>query len=138
MKAALRVVLLSSALVLVAPAVAGGRAPVGAPVSVRIEAADGAVDSAKSVRDAIVAAGQRHGWTVAKDVPGVLDMTLFVRGKHRVTVEVAYDTTLTTITYVSSENMDYKVSHGEPQIHSSYVRWVSVLAQEIRNHTRGL
>jgi hypothetical protein len=134
-----RVVLwLSAALAVSTPVLAGGHAPVGAPVRTTFIPADGRVDSLDAARAMIVAAGQRHGWAVAKDAPGLLTLRLVVRGKHVVVVDVAYDTTTSRITYVSSENMDYEVRHGVPTLHSSYTRWVTLLAQSIETCSRGL
>ena len=61
-----------------------------------------------------------------------------MRGKHHVVVDVAYDATSATIAYVTSQNMDYKIKGGEPWIHSSYIRWVTLLAQAIENGSRGM
>lgn len=138
MKAFTRLALLSAALAIASPAFAGGRAPVGEPVTTPFHAADGSIDSMQAVRDAIVAAGDRHGWIVQKEAPGKLTMHLVVRQKHFVTVDVDYTTTSSTITYVTSQNMDYKLKHGEPWIHSSYVRWVRLLSESIRLNTNKL
>ena len=138
MKIVVRTVLLAVALATAAPAFAGGLAPVGEPVFTRFLPADGKVDSAEQVRGAIVEAGRQHGWNVAKDEPGKLTLSLVVRQKHTVVVEVEYDTTGSMISYVSSVNMDYRNRRGVPHIHSSYVRWVSILAAGIDQGTRGL
>lgn len=138
MKFVVRTVLLAVALASAAPAFAGGLAKVGEPVVTRFLPADGSIDSPEQVRGAIIEAGRQHGWVLASETPGKLTLNIVVRQKHHVTVEVAYDTQSTTIAYVGSTDMDYRNRKGVPHIHSSYVRWVSILAAGIDQQTRGL
>jgi hypothetical protein len=134
----LRFLVLAAALVVATSAIAGGREPVGAPVVVQLVPADGAMDSTDAVRALIVDTAKAKGWRVFSDTPGVLRLELTVRGKHHVVADVAYDDKRATITYVTSQNMDFKVKHGEPWIHSSYVRWVRLLADAIERRSRGM
>ena len=133
-----RFVVLATALVVATSATAGGREPVGPPIVAQLVPVDGAMDSADAVRALIVDTAKAKGWRVFSDKPGVLRLELTVRGKHHVVTDVAYDDKQATLTYVTSQNMDFKVKNGEPWIHSSYVRWVTLLASAIESRSRGM
>lgn len=135
----LHVIVVAIALVVASSsAIAGGREPVGAPVVVQLVPVDGAMDSAAAVRALVVDTAKAKGWRVSSDKPGVLRLELSVRGKHHVVTDVTYDDKQATITYVSSQNMDFKLKRGEPWIHGSYVRWVRILADSIERNSRGM
>ncbi len=112
-------------------AFAGGVAPMDQPQRVALAAGSGAAMSSQNVRDAIVKAGQTHGWMVQSEEPGMLTLHVLVRGKHDVVVRIAYDAEGYQLTYVSSANLDYRMKNGQPYIHSSYNRWIALLMQDI-------
>ena len=88
--------------------------------------------AAQQVREAILEAAAGRRWTVIADEPGKMTLRHAPR-QHSVTVEVAYRDNGFTISYVASENMDYKVKRGAAYIHGNYNRWVANLVQDVRN-----
>lgn len=71
-----------------------------------------------------------RGWAVAKEQPGVIDATLSIRS-HRAQVKITHDRSQVVITYVSSENLDYKEKKGKRLIHRNYNSWVNNLVSDI-------
>ncbi len=89
--------------------------------------------SANDVRDAILRAGTRLGWTMRESAPGVIDATLTVRA-HFVASEIRYTDKDFSILYRSSENMNFDPADGK--VHRSYNRWTKNLAKEISAELR--
>lgn len=74
----------------------------------------------------------RRGWEVLEKQPGRMTAMLSVSGgKHRVTANIAYDTKSFSISYVDSQNMNYRTTAGTGQIHPKYNIWVNQLRQDI-------
>lgn len=87
-----------------------------------------------NVYKAIVKGGLRCGypWVGELVTEGKVTMATVVRGKHRVWVEVEYNTTDFSIHYVKSENLNYeKRKDGQEYIHPFYYNWIRELAQNI-------
>lgn len=83
------------------------------------------------VREAIIDASARRGWHVAADQPGKLRLRNVIRNKHTVVVDVAYDSKGVSVTYVSSEDLDYAMRDGVAYIHPKYNEWVQKLLHDI-------
>lgn len=83
------------------------------------------------VKQAIVKGGARHGWTVASEQPGKIQLKYNKQNKHEVVVDVSYDTTGFLIRYVGSTNMKYETVNGVPVIHPFYNTWVANLSRAI-------
>ena len=81
-------------------------------------------------KNAIIRGGSRRGWTFEEEGPGHLVGSVAVRGKHFATVDIVFDTSRYSITYKSSQNLNYNASRGE--IHPNYNSWIRLLEQEIQ------
>ena len=85
----------------------------------------------KAMRDAIVKGGENREWTVVSEKPGVVTLSLFVRGgKHQVTVDVTYTGDSFAVAYRDSVGMEYDPRSGK--IRGKYLNWVRNLKQDIR------
>jgi hypothetical protein len=69
-------------------------------------------------------------WTVANETPGHIDATLHLR-KHVARIAIAYDASSVRISYVASENLDYKEKGGKRYIHGNYLSWITNLATDL-------
>jgi hypothetical protein len=103
------------------------QAPLGAPDSATLE----------QVEQAIVRAGTGLDWKLKPKGPGVMSAKLIVNGKHIAVVAIAYDRRNFSITYSSSQNLNYRIWEGEPRIHPNYNIWVKQLksAIEVEAHS---
>ena len=90
--------------------------------------------TAKAVHDAIIAGGSTHSWKVVGDKPGLLTLEADSRD-HQAVVDVAYDTTGYTITYKSSNNLNYEHGEKKTTIHPKYNQWIENLNTSIHNAT---
>lgn len=88
--------------------------------------------SKDQVRQAIMAAAGNKQWSVSGQADGKMNVTLNVRGKHTVVVEISYTPTAYSLIYRDSSNMKYTVQEGVPMIHPFYNRWVNDLREAIR------
>ena len=82
--------------------------------------------STEQVRLAIVRAGAGLGWVVTDARPGVMNAKLLIRN-HTAEVEIPYSTTMYSITYKSSLNLD----EGNGKIHRNYNGWILNLNRAI-------
>ncbi len=74
----------------------------------------------------------RRNWEILKQNPGEVTAMLSVSGgKHKVAAKIVYDTESFSITYVDSDNMNYRAAGASGQIHPKYNIWVSQLRQDI-------
>jgi hypothetical protein len=73
-----------------------------------------------------------HGWRMVRNVPGEIDAVYDPRD-FSVTIAAHYDARQIRINYVTSENLLYKVKHGQPYIHANYARWIRNLVTDIHN-----
>jgi hypothetical protein len=69
-------------------------------------------------------------WAFEEEDPGHLVGKLVVRSKHFVNVDVRFDTASFSISYKSSQNMNYNRDRNE--IHPKYNRWIKDLEAEIQ------
>ncbi|MDR3087761.1 MAG: hypothetical protein LBU45_07415 [Azoarcus sp.] len=111
----------------------------------------------KAVHDAILKGAQRNNWNVLSDSGGTLRLSLVVRNKHTIVVDVRILGNAVAVDYVSSVNMAYekdaqqisvdvdadtcqitnscdkRVGEGEIEvIHPNYGRWVRNLLKAAR------
>lgn len=82
----------------------------------------------QAVSQAIVRAGARRGWSVVQVRPGVLVATLNIRS-HQAVVDIVHTTTVFSITYKSSVNLQYNASRQ--LIHRNYNSWITNLRGDI-------
>ena len=80
------------------------------------------------VREAIVRAGSRRGWTFKEEGEGKLIGTLYLRD-HKAVVTVDYSKEIFDVTYRDSENLNYNAEQGI--IHSNYNSWIKNLIGDI-------
>ena len=102
--------------------------------------------SIEEVQMAIRNAAEKNKWRVEPGEAGHIIATLVVRNQHTAVVDIAYTTTSFSITYKSSENLNYSKDNKEaavntagvntigytgivtsksgPVIHPSYNKWV--------------
>lgn len=92
---------------------------------------EGQKATSETIRRAIIAGGAKRGWTVTKDAPGRMELTINVRNKHTAVVAVSYTPERYSIKYVSSVNLDHAVEDGVNLIHRNYNRWTNNLASDI-------
>jgi hypothetical protein len=100
--------------------------------NVLVSTASGNVPTLAQVKQSIVQAGAAQNWQVAEADPGKLSATLIVRGKHHMTVDIAYSTTHYSLRYKSSVNLNYAVIEDTPVIHPNYNKWVQNFSNAIR------
>ena len=81
-------------------------------------------------KNAIIRGGSKRGWTFQEEEPGHLIGNVAVRNKHFATVDVFFDTESFSISYKSSQNLNYNAGRGE--IHPNYNSWVQNLQGEIQ------
>lgn len=112
--APLLVLVLSASAVLVDPG----------PISVPPGLSDTAV--AKAIRLGVA----QRGWVITRSDPGYMEATLHLR-THVATIGLRFDTRQIEIHYVSSENLDYEVEKGVPNIHRNYLKWVNNVVHDI-------
>jgi hypothetical protein len=81
-------------------------------------------------KNAIILGGSRRDWTFQDEGPGHLVGNVAVRNKHFATVNVRFDTESFSISYKSSQNLNYHA--GRNEIHPNYNSWVRNLQDEIQ------
>ena len=78
-------------------------------------------------------------WVITKrDTKGHLVAEIIVRSKHTLTVDIAYTNTTFQITYKSSEDLNYKIKNGVPEIHTNANRWLKNIQNEMRKQLGAL
>ena len=94
------------------------------PISVR-------TPSAEQMRTAIGQALRNRGWAIAREEPGQIDATLFIRS-HVAKIRIDYDAEKFSIAYLESTNLDYmKKGDGSEYIHENYNGWIQNLVHDI-------
>ena len=81
-------------------------------------------------KNAIILGGGQRGWTFQDEAPGHLVGKVAVRNKHFATVDVYFDTTSFSISYKSSQNLNYHA--GRNEIHPNYNSWIRNLQDDIQ------
>lgn len=69
-----------------------------------------------------------RNWSIEKDEKGSVKATLYLRS-HVARVAANYTSEQVTLTYLSSENLNYKEKKGKRFIHKNYLTWI----QNVRN-----
>ena len=82
-------------------------------------------------KNAIIVGGSQRGWTFQDEGPGHLVGSLAARNKHFATVDVYFDTQKFSISYKSSQNLNYN-RFGRGEIHPFYNNWVKNLQSDIQ------
>ena len=96
------------------------------PGSVRISC-----KSEEQMRKGIKEGLKKRAWALAKEEPGRIYATVFVRST-RADIAIDYDKAQFTIRYLDSENLDHHQSlFGKEMIHENYNRWIRYLMQDI-------
>ena len=91
----------------------------------------GRVLTPAKVREAIVVAASARGWAIASEISGQLTLRNNIRGKHMVVIKLIYDAAGVQVDYVSSENLNYELRHGQAYIHPKYNQWLGLLMQDV-------
>ena len=81
-------------------------------------------------KNAIRMSGTDRSWTFVEAGPGHLQASVVVRKKHFATVDILFDTKSFSVTYKSSENLNYHAGSGE--IHPRYNQWIMKLQKDIQ------
>ncbi len=71
-----------------------------------------------------------RGWTVEKTSANQIDAGLYVR-QHVLKVAISFSATEVKLTYVSSQNLDYKEKDGKRYIHRKYTGWTTYVMSDI-------
>lgn len=96
-----------------------------APIAIPAGLSDAQITQA--VKSALVA----RTWTVMAVKPGHIDASLHLR-KHVATIALDWTGgSAVKITYVSSENLDFKEKRGKRFIHGNYLGWIQYLVDDI-------
>lgn len=83
--------------------------------------------SSDDIKKTIIRAGAGLGWTMKAKKKGHIQGTLFLR-KHVAVVDINYSKNAYSITYKSSQNLDYDGTN----IHKNYNSWVQNLNRQIQ------
>ena len=108
----------------------------GAPLVDRPPIAIPAGVTPEQVANAVHQAFVHRGWAIADEQPGRIEGMLR-REEHVVRIALSYDAQQLTISYVSSENMDFAQGPHGPQIHRKYLSWVKYLDEDINAVLKG-
>ena len=81
------------------------------------------------IRETIIKAASRQGWTIVSQSPGVVTARLVARHDYSVTVDIRYTETAYTITYNDSAKLNYNPK--SQSIHPAYGRWIAYLTRSI-------
>lgn len=96
------------------------------PAPIAVPASMNAAQVNTEIKRALI----NRGWSVVNEKPGVIDASLALRS-HRANIKIAHDRSQVVITYVSSDNLDYKEKKGKRLIHRNYNSWINNLAGDI-------
>jgi hypothetical protein len=99
------------------------------PQPVLVPANMKSVDVVKNIKRALVG----RGWTVEQELEGKIDAVLYLR-THVARVSLNYSDKEIGLTYVSSENLDYKEKKGKRYIHKNYISWVNNVMMDINKN----
>ncbi len=101
------------------------------PVPIR---SDGSSYAPEEVRAIIIEGCLARRWSAVVDGDGTIRATLNVRNKHFAEAEIPYTTSAYSITYVSSDDLDY--NEKRQRIHRNYNDWVLKLSRTIDTFLR--
>ncbi|MFO2463170.1 hypothetical protein OOJ96_06415 [Pseudomonas sp. 15FMM2] len=83
--------------------------------------------SEEKIKQVIVAALQKRGWTVQRLSPQLVQAEITVRSQFYAAIDIRYTRNSYAITYRDSRDLGYK----DGKIHRNYNRWVSMLDRDI-------
>lgn len=108
-----------------------GREEIVDPAPVAIPAGLSEEQVVKDIRRALIG----RGWTVKDQRPGEIDSELHLRD-HVAIIKIAYDANDVRISFVDSQNLDYREKKGKRYIHSNYLGWIGYLVQDMNTNLR--
>lgn len=108
-----------------------GREEIVDPAPVAIPAGLSEEQVVKDIRRALIG----RGWTVKDQRPGEIDSELHLRD-HVAIIKIAYDANDVRISFVDSQNLDYREKKGKRYIHSNYLGWIGFLVQDLNTNFR--
>lgn len=120
------------ACVVMLPASAASLAKMDTYYGVKVEEATGKPVATEQVKRAILTAARARGWSAHEQSAGRIVATILVRGRFRVLVAIPYSAREFSIDYLSSENLDYRVTEQGAEIHRNYNKWVGTLVNDIK------
>ena len=88
--------------------------------------------SITKVKNAIISGATRKGWSTKSIKDGLIEARITVKDKFVVIVSIDYDAKGYNIKYKNSLYLNYDSSSNT--IHSSYIRWVNILEENINYH----
>jgi hypothetical protein len=97
-----------------------------------IGTASGRRPTLDQVAQAITAAATSKQWAVARQSEGSFLATRVVKGKHTIVTNISFTPEQYSVTYHSSDNMNYGEHRGVPSIHPNYNVWTRELVEAIR------
>lgn len=106
-----------------------GREEIVDPAPVAIPAGLSEEQVVKDIRRALIG----RGWTVKDQRPGEIDSELHLRD-HVAIIKIAYDAKDVRISFVDSQNLDYREKKGKRYIHSNYLGWIGFLVQDLNTN----
>lgn len=108
-----------------------GREEIVDPAPVAIPAGLSEEQVVKDIRRALIG----RGWTVKDQRPGEIDSELHLCD-HVAIIKIAYDANDVRISFVDSQNLDYREKKGKRYIHSNYLGWIGYLVQDMNTNFR--
>lgn len=108
-----------------------GREEIVDPAPVAIPAGLSEEQVVKDIRRALIG----RGWTVKDQRPGEIDSELHLRD-HVAIIKIAYDANDVRISFVDSQNLEYREKKGKRYIHSNYLGWIGYLVQDMNTNFR--
>ena len=79
-----------------------------------------------------------RNWTVKNKGAGKLEGNIDVRGKHKLGVDISYNSSSFTIGYKSSENLNYEKKDDGVYIHKNGVSWIGNVKKDAVAHLSGM
>lgn len=91
---------------------------------------DGTNPDIKLVREAIIAACRKRGWSPVLDGDNVIKASTLIRSKHYAEIEIPFNRSSYSVLYKSSKNLDF--NEKKQKIHRNYNKWVILLSNSIQ------
>jgi len=79
-----------------------------------------------------------RSWTVKNKGPGKLEGSINVRNKHKLSVDISYNSSSFTINYKGSENLNYEKRDDGIYIHKNGVSWIGNVRNDAVSHLSGM
>lgn len=74
-----------------------------------------------------------RNWTIEKEEKGSIKATLYLRS-HIARVAADYSADEVTLTYLSSENLNFKEKKGKRFIHKNYLTWIQNVRTDLNKN----